>query len=269
MDTSQVACMWIGAAVSGLVGSVIGGTVAYLTNRQQLRHASKEARAAREHALRREVYFEAADAVGRGVEFLSGFGRIDVTLQQASDGLRGNHGWANKVHVIADLDTIRALDRATEFLFSSSLDLMAKRLKLDTLRSAAAAVEEQIAQAGAHAQQLVAALQAVSAPDATNEARTLAPQLTQKLLDAQGMLLNLAREHDQAVRRQHHAHRRLVMDCMKAIVDYQRLLGEVNVHVRRELGLPLNEKDYLEHTSQTSDRVLAGLKTIIDQLDSE
>jgi hypothetical protein len=268
MSAPEIASTWI-AAASGLLGAVVGGAVAHLTNRQQLRQASREAEIAREHALKREVYFEAAEGAERGTQFLGSFSRTELSIEQPSQPLTGNPGWVSKVHAVGDLDTIKALDGATEFLFSRSLDLVAKRARLDTLRDETAAVERRVAQLSAHAQQLVAALQAASAPGATFETRALAPQATEGLLAAQRELEALAGEHDRASRLQDRVHRELLMDCMKAVAEYQRLLSQVNVHVRRELGVPLHEEDYLVHMHQTSDRMLARLKQTLDQLGTE
>jgi len=269
MSAWEAASIWIGAAGSGLVGAVIGGAIAYLTTRQQLRHASSEAKLAREHALKREVYFEAAEGVARGGEYLGGFSDIRLTTQQLSEMLRGNTGWVYKVHAVGDLATIKTLDQANEFLATRSLDLMVARVQLDTLRSAAEAVQERATQLGTHAQQLVAALQAMSAPNATPEARALTPGITQDIRAAQVALTDLIPEHEEATKRRDLAHRNLIVECMKAVAEYDRFLAQANVHVRRELGLPLDTDDYLTHMKQTSDRVQARLKEVLDQFDAE
>ena len=268
MGASETASLLISAA-SGLIGAGIGGVVTYFTVRQQLQHTSDEARLAREHALKREVYLGAAEGMAKNVQCLISIADINLTLRQVQEIPKADPGWAYRVSVIANLDTIKALDEASEFLFSRVLDLMAKRLHLDSLRSTAEAVRERINQVSGYTQQVVAALEAVSVPDATLEARALVPQMTRDLLAAHGQLAALAGEHSQASRREQRAHRDLLEAGMKAAAEHQRFLARANVHIRRELGLPLDAEDYLAHVQRSSDRVLARLTEAMDQFEGE
>jgi len=268
MSDPTTASVWITAAASGLVGAAIGGAITCLTVRQQLRHAASEARIARDHALKREVCFETAEAVAGWVRLLSNISRVDLTVQQLSETQGANPGWSYKVHAVGDLDTIKALDRAGEFVFSRVLDLMVKRMHLDTLRSATATASERATQLFTYAQQVVAAIQAISAADAAPEARAVAQQLTQDLRDMQAEHAELAARWHQASEDESRAHRELFLASMKAISEHQRYLSDVVVNVRRELDLPFDAEDYLAHIAQTSDRALEELQKMMDQLDS-
>lgn len=252
---------------AGLLGALIGGAISFCATWLQLRHASKEARLAREHALKREVYFEAAEGMARGVQLLTSFHRSDLTIQQLSDIPSGNPGWDFRVHIVGDLETIKALDQAFEFLSSCALDLMPRKVNLDMLRDAAAAIFERATQLGTRGEQLVAIIQGVSAPDATPEARVLAQQLTQDIRAVHAELTEVSRDHHRASGRKLRAERDMVVACRKAVAEHQRFLAQAIVHIRRELGLPLDEKDYLAHVEQSSVRSLARLKELVDSLD--
>jgi len=268
MGASQTVSLLISAA-SGLAGAVIGGVVAYCTLRQQLGHASTEARLAREHALKREVYLSAAEGLARNVQYLVGIAQLDLTLQQLHEIPKADPGWAYRVNIIADLDTIKALDEASEFLFLHLLDLMAKRVDVDSIRRTAETLHERIDQLSAYTQQLVAVLGAISGPDATPEARAQVPQMTREFVDAHEQLTDLAEDWRRASQRQQQAHRGLFEATMKAVADLQLLLAQVNVRIRRELGLPLDEDGYLAHVRQSSDRVLVRLKEAMDRFEGQ
>ena len=268
MSDPTAASIWITAAASGLVGAAIGGAITCLTVRQQLRHAASEARIAREHALKHEVYFETAEGVAAWERLLQSIPRVDLTRQQLSEIQGANPGWSYKVHVVGDLDTIKAFDRAGEFVGSRGLDLMVKRWRLDTLRDEITTLDGRNTQLSTRAQQLVAALQAITAVDATPEDHAVEQQLTQDLRTVHAELAALHNEQEQAFGVKYRAHRELFLASIKANSECQRYLSELVVHVRRELGFPFDAENYLAHVEQTSDRGLAELQKMMDQLDS-
>jgi len=268
MSPPEMANIWI-PAVSGLVGALIGGAITYCTVRQQLQHASKEARLTREHVLKREVYLEAAEGIARSVNYLASISRSDLTIQQLSHIPGETGAWVYRVHVVGDLDTVKALDRANESLLHHCLDLMVKKMKWEEVRGEAAALHDQLAQRGADAEQLVAVLQALSAPDAPPDARVLAHQVTQDIRAVHTEMAELVGVCRQASDRQYQAHRDLVAASWQALAEQGPLLADAVVHLRRELDLPLDEKDYLDHSEQGSRRSLARLKELLDQLDNE
>jgi len=56
---------------------------------------------------------------------------------------------------------------------------------------------------------------------------------------------------------------------MAAMIEVQPPLARANVHVRRELGLPVNEEDYLAHVQADAYAPLARFREVMDQLESE
>ena len=267
MNPSETANIWI-PAVSGLLGALIGGAISYLTMRQQLRHTSKEARLAREHELKRQVYLDATEGIARSVNYLTNiFFRSDLTIQHLSDIQRESGGWTYRIHVVGALDTIKALDCANESLLYRSLDLMVKRMKWEELRSEAEAIHERTIQVGSTAQQLGEAFQAASAPGAASEASALIPQVAERLLAVDTELAELSREWIQTSKRQDEAQRDMVVAGIEAIAEHGRFLSQAIVHMRRELEIPLDEKEYLVHMDESSARHLARLNELLNQLD--
>lgn len=266
MTTLQMANIAI-PATSALLGALIGGAISYWTTRQQLQHASKEARLAREHELKRQVCMEAAEGIARSIKYLASIPRTDLTMQDLSDIPGESGAWTYRVHAVGDLDTIKALDRVNEGLLHQTLDLMVKRFKWEELRSEAAAMHERLVQRGAHAEQLVAVVQSLSGPDAPPEARVLAHQVTQDIRAVHTEMEGLAGMCRQASDRQYRAHRDLLSASWKALAEQTPLLGDAIVHLRHELDLPFDEKDYLDHSAQSSRRSLARLEELLDQIE--
>lgn len=78
--------------------------------------------------LRREVYLEAAEALGRTQEFLASFSRQDLQLSQLMDIVRGVPGSLNKFHLVASEDTIEAETEFGELVVTEMCKLLKLRL---------------------------------------------------------------------------------------------------------------------------------------------
>jgi len=83
------------------------------------------------------------------------------------------------------------------------------------------------------------------------------------------IVTELAREYDEAAGPRNRAHRDMVIADRKAVAEHQRFLSQAIVHIRRELGLPFDAKNYLAHMEQSSVTVVARVRELLDQLDDE
>jgi len=193
-ETVKVIVAAVSGLASGLLGAVIGGAIAYLTLRKQLQHASGEARKAREHALKREVYLMAAEGMARSVQNLPRIAQPEITLEQLQEFTKADPGWYYRVAVVADLDTIKALDAAGNLIGSFTLDLTARRIRLDALRRAREEAQGRVSQLFAHTQELMKMMEAVSAPDAPLEVRALTPQVVQDFTNGREQVVVLEQQ---------------------------------------------------------------------------
>ncbi|HEY3569820.1 MAG TPA: hypothetical protein VGP73_17940, partial [Thermoanaerobaculia bacterium] len=114
---------------SGVFGALAGACTVlfttWLNNRQQnrrqmqqLAHDIEQRRTDREMSLRREVYLEAAETIGKMQEFIANYAQSDDVGSSEIIALNGSIAALNKVHVIGAKSTIEAFNCAQRTFWS-------------------------------------------------------------------------------------------------------------------------------------------------------
>lgn len=216
-----------------LVGILAGGLIAFLTLRTQLRHEAKEKERERKLTLRRDVYLEAMEAIGRSQLFLGTFSREDFEIGKLLEQLQDIPGALSKAQLVAAEETFAALDRFGDFMMSSTVDLLALRLRVHHLQGEIAAQNEHIAQ--------------LESQDELAAAHDRLQRLTQRNVEAT---------------------ERLGREAIKATLDAQAEAGKVILQIRKEIELPLQEEWYLSRLAEKAGRLQPKIDQIYKDVDA-
>jgi hypothetical protein len=99
--------------------------------------------------LRREVYLEAAAAIGKMQEFISSYARQDVSESDKLAVIQGSTATLNKIHIVGSNRTIEVLSSAqlafakcNSRLGTIKLDIIRKTIDIDQLQRALRLLEE-------------------------------------------------------------------------------------------------------------------------------
>ncbi len=231
MDANLIGA-YVGA-VSSLFGALVGGLIAFLTLRAQLRHDAKEKERERKLSLRRDVYLEAVDAIAKGQVFLGAFSRIDLEITKLLEQLQGIPGALSKAQLVASEETFAAMDNFGDFMTSSTVDLLALRLRVHHLQGEIAAQTEHIAQ--------------LEDPNELAAARGRLQRLTQRNVE---VTESLGRE------------------AIKSTLEAQAEAGKVILQMRREIEIPLRDEWYLRRLEERADRLQPKIDQIYKDVNS-
>ena len=125
-----------------IIGSIISLGGVYLTNRasdkrltKQFTHEREQKTKDREMELRKEIFLAAADAISVGLNSVARFSNLDISNDKVTGTFVKKLPAIAKVHVIATMDTIKALTNFTGELNAIYFRLFAKRFQLMALKT--------------------------------------------------------------------------------------------------------------------------------------
>lgn len=99
--------------------------------KERLEHEAKQRKLEREMIMRRDIYLDGIEAVGNMQQFLMAFSNINQTTEARESVLTDIAPALNKVAVIANLDTIEALNKINVFYTRNLTALIEKRMEID------------------------------------------------------------------------------------------------------------------------------------------
>ncbi len=247
-----------GGLVAGAVGTLIGGLITLRVARQQLGHDSHERARERQMTLRREVYLQAAEALGQVQEVLSAFSRQDVSVGALHDRLSGITGKLAKLHLVVSLETIRALVNYSRTMTGEVATLIPARARVELLKLQLDEAEADCL----YAQSVLGRLGAIQAN------RLLPGSQQSSVVDAISVAqaeYSAARERRAELTRQHlMATEELTDAALNASMRTAESLPLVAVAIRRQLESPLDEAAYLKITK---DAATENRKAIVNALE--
>jgi hypothetical protein len=253
----------------GLLGTLVGGLIAFLTLRAQLRHEASEKDRERKLALRRDVYLEAVAALGKSQFYLGTISRDDLGLPKILEQLQELPGVLSKAQLVASEETFLALDRFGDFMVSSSIYLFGLRLRVDHLREEVAAQNAQISQAEQRSSNVREILHQIPQGDHRHQQglREL-DRLQNELAEARARLQRLTQRNVEVTEH-------LGREAIKATLSSQVEAGKVILQIRREIELPLKEDWYLRHLEEREgryqpkiDAIYKGVDDIFEETDN-
>lgn len=248
-------------AGSGLLGTLLGGIIAYVTLRSQLRHERREGERDRKLSLRRDIYMETAAAIGRSQLFLGDFSRQDIITQELANQLRDVPGALNRAQLVASEETFEALEQFGEFFASRTIALLALRMRVDHLQNEIDSEQVNITRHNERRAYIQAKLAELGDESPLIEGgRAALLEVHSQLKVLHNRLITLTNEHVKATEE-------LGRAALKATLDSQVELGRVNVQIRRELELPLSEGWYISRLQKRAERLQPKINDIYRHVD--
>jgi hypothetical protein len=235
--------------VATLLGILVGGLITLLALRIQLWHESKEKERERQLTLRRDVYLDTMEAIGRAQTFLAGFSREDLDVPQLLEKLEGIPSALGKAQLVTSEATFEAVEDFGYYLTSSSLDLLLCRLRVKGLQSEIESQQGEVAQLESRLAHTNELLGRISQDDAIHARMLLeVSDLGDALTAAQGLLQEMMSRHVEATEE-------LGRKTLQVTLDAQVEIGKIVIQMRREIELPLNEEWYLMRLEQRKKRM--------------
>jgi hypothetical protein len=243
-----------------VVAVLVGGGLTLLGVQAQLRHDSRERERKRQMSLRRDVYLEVAEAQAAHLNYLIGLGRLDKSFDTLAEPLGANQGWLNKLHVVASIETIRAMTELGAFFDRATTDIAALRLKYNQLKAQSDAIEQEKAQLVALGNQAVAASKSAGF-GATDKDKSDAIQKWATMWQER----HVAQQQIVAVLRP--LIREIFVGSIKYGQQYPDPLAKANIEVRKEIGMPLDTEKYLALVREAVAQAKANSDALIKRWD--
>jgi hypothetical protein len=245
----------------GLGGALAGGFIAYKTLLAQLRHRAQEKERERQLTLRRDVYLEAMEAIGKSQTLLGSFSREDFDIPKLLDKLEEIPGALVKAQLVTSERTFEALDRFGDFMVSSCLALLGLHLRVRHLQRAIGDRQRQISQLQQRYDNLHTFLQQVN-PQGSLHAKGIS-----ELQRIQSEIPSLHAILQKLTQRNVELTEHLGREAVKATLDAQAEVGRVTIQIRSELELPLKEAWYMERLEKRRDRLLTSVDQAYKDVD--
>jgi hypothetical protein len=238
-ETIQVGILTAASAIIAGLGGVA----------LQLWHAGRQRERERVLNLRHQVFLEFADGAAKPIQYLIDLPNIDKPLSELAPLATSTLAASNRLHGVAQLQTLEAFTKAQECFGEITLALLPKRFELDKLTAHINASDVRRDDLLKQIQQRTTQLQSTS--DQAH-ARVLIETNKQSLaeldeLDNQHRPLILARIQKQIA---------LTVDCVRAAGDYAQCLYRLNAEMRKEMELPLGD-EYEQIMMQTQKKMQA------------
>lgn len=247
--------------VATLLGVCIAGWISHCTTRTQLKHDAEQRERERKMSLRRDVYLEVSEAIGRTQSMLASFSRNDLNISQLIDKAHENPGSLNKVHIVGSEETLKALVEYAEFLARKVADLLPLRIRWHDLQEELRWGRETIAQIEAEQQAIVTAVQGRS------EADPRVGQMLSRFESNFDRLESLRAEVKDLAEGEVAAIKVLSLETLKAAAESHFQAGKLNICIRREVELPIDQEVYLGLLQGMAKRVEPELNRAFDQID--
>jgi hypothetical protein len=243
----------------------------YLTNKahekrlkQQLEHDTNQRIIERELVLRREIYLDAAEKLGKGMEFIGAFANWNFDHQKAQALIEGLTGSMNKIHLVGTMETIAGLSNAMQYFSNATYDLNLRRSVIDVGKQELQNIEGQINNQSAFRDKILADMNELVRFEIFNQ--DAYDNLRLVFDDTQTRLDGLTESH----KRKNLNVLRNLQEISKVTISqtlhFGLLLSEACIAVREELGMTIDEKQYREFQRASSKRSQQRCEEFIEQL---
>jgi hypothetical protein len=112
---------------------------------RQLNHDAAQRRIDREQALRKEIYFAAAEAISAGLLTVARFADLEIADGEITAPFVARAPAIAKVHVIATVRTAAAVERLAREMGAVYMRLLIKRLPVRSIKNHLAGIDSSIA----------------------------------------------------------------------------------------------------------------------------
>jgi hypothetical protein len=250
----------LGVLLGGLIG-IVGG---FSTTLVQLRGSARAKERERRLSLKKEIVLEASLALDKPLTALANVGRFDLTKEQVVAPLQeGPGGWLNKLALVAEAPTQRAVSEALNCSIDCLVELILRRVEVERLDVDLEIVRSQISDAvrwQGEATEFIKALGATAQMDrATFDLRAQWQASEQTLRHARSTeALHLARRLQLQIA--------LYSRLLELRTNYLQRLGEALVEMRKEIDLSANLDEWREIVQESQRRGEAAFRRLLDGL---
>ena len=242
-----------------VVGSFfsIGGVM--LTNRAnhrrsiaQFAHERELRISEREHALRKEVYLAAAEAIAASISSIGRYVSLDVPYEDLTKTITEKMPTVAKVHVIGSQEVVSGLIKVASKLSSTVQRLTLGRAPLIAAKQQIDLLDVQLARSNAERDKLLDLMRSFNRNNETDKHRwdVLNGEFQFEGNRIAEALKNRAAQQTQLIEGQ----LKYARDCISSIHELGPLFVPAVVALRKELGLPIDEAAYLKVIQESLDQ---------------
>ena len=233
---------------------------------RRLQHEQGERKHDRQMSLRRDTFIAAADALAKQSEYLAQFAQLDFDFNKEQGRLQGVIGAMNKIHLIASMETVKALRESQKIFLEAIFELTEQRIPLDQIKRQIQDNEEAVKIWSAHRDELLQSIKASgNAPGFNQQAYD---QLKRSFEVAQGEIKRVQEEQPRLRSRLYSDLLSIGARVQELTMEFSCALARLNLQARSELEAPLDENEYLKSIKDSVAFVIARTKKFHDNLRS-
>jgi hypothetical protein len=256
-------------AIFALIGASIGALTALGAVWLQNRHDAAQRDRERQMLLRRDVYFEAAEALAGFPQYLVGFANAEVPIKDLAPLLNSKPGWQNKVRVVAELSTISALSDADAVFIDTAFKVMPIRLQIDDIKRRVDALVESRSQLAKYQQSIHTTLQGQVAQFPSPQALVAAGQLRHDIDHLQQTMDEMQKDEAELRTVCVNLIKELLVTAVERIAEHRLLVAKATLALRREMELPVDQEAYMELTQKENASFIASLHRLVRAFEAE
>ncbi len=198
----------------------------------------------REQQLKKEVFMEAVEAVTRNLNALSSFANLELDNEALTSANIDNAGKIAKVQIVASAETVNAVTLLMGELGVATMDLLAERMPLLEQKKDILINKEKVKAARQDEERYLKMMENYQLQGQTDAS------LWRLLIENKIYYRQIADEFQDTIVKLYDEHtpRHLAfcVQCMDAFFRISELVPHAVLAIRRELDLPIEEKDYID-----------------------
>ena len=247
-------------------GVLLGSLLTFLGITCQLRHDARQRDRERQMHMRHEVYMQAAEGIAGSTEYFFRMANAEVPLSTIAS-MANNAAWITKVHTVASLETLSAFSEANAAFGVMTFDLLKLRFAVEEVTAEINALNSQNESCRALQQQLQAELNSIALQPAT-AATAVRARLVKELWDKTWPdLASNSQKLDSFISERWRRQRFLLEQAVLSYLDYQPKVHKAMVALRKELDLPVDEKEFIAALTKSQADVLPKFKLLLASFD--
>ena len=248
----------IPSAAWGLIGTIIGALIGFVTTKTQLNHTAKERRLDREAEIRREVYLEAAEAIASSSEMLVGLMKANVFSKDFNTTVAGYTAAINKINLIGTPETIKAVANYSAAFSKSTLYLISKKIPLAKLQVDIDLLDSMITNTTALRDEYSAKFHESIRNDPSDIKKS--EFFHNMFVDISNRLTKMFNDKVEKSKMQFELLQEFGLEVVNVTASLAPLLKNACISVRNEMGNPIDEKEYENILQEATDKMPEYLK---------
>lgn len=250
-----------GQLISVAVGALIGFFGVYVT----IRHDAKERKKEREHDIKKSVYLEVCEAIAKAQENIVRISNAHVLKPGFNSSVEGLYSPINKFLSVGSEDTIKSIANFLSIYQDSLMDILLRRLPFSSLQIEIDSIDG-LADNFAKMRDGYY-LRASKIFDDPSGDHKYALFVNQQGLDTANKISELAKEKVNKTELQFKVVASNASEILKFINDVNKAATLIFLSMRKELGVPTNDEDFIEiingaieESKIKLDKFIAGLE---------